>query len=61
MRFWYRYHIGTDTTLTGIGTEMRSLQDLRGISISVQWHTRRLIPTSRSIMWIVFKPTLGQN
>ena len=49
---------GTGTTLTGTGTNMRSLQDLRGISILVQGYARILIPTLRSLMW---KPTLGQN
>ena len=52
---------GTNTTLTGTGTNMRSLHDLRGISILVQGHSRLLIPTSRSLMWIVFKPTLGKD
>ena len=50
---------GTGTTLVGIGTNMRSLQYLRGILILVQGHARLLIPTLRSLMWIVFKPTLG--
>ena len=27
----------------------------------VQGHACLSIPTSRSLMWIVFKPTLGQN
>ena len=66
---WYRYlsavenqcGFGTDTTLPGTGTKMRSLQDFRGISILVQGHARLLVPTSRSLIWIVFKPTLGQN
>ena len=52
---------GTDTTLTCIGTNMQSLQELSGISILVQGHARLSIPTSRSLMRIVFKPTLGQN
>ena len=52
---------GTGTTLTGIGTNMRSLQDLSGIPILVQGHACLLIPTSRSLMRIVFEPTLGQN
>ena len=56
-----QWGFSTGITLTGIGTNMRSLQDLRGISILVQGHTRLLIPTLRSLMWIVFKPTLGQN
>ena len=52
---------GIGTILTSTGTNMLSLQDLRRISILVQRHARLLIPTSRSLMWIVFKPTLGQN
>ena len=56
-----QWSFGTGTTLTGTGTNMRSLQDLRGISILVQGYARILIPTLRSLMWIVFKPTLGQN
>ena len=51
----------TGTTLTGTRTNMRSLQELRGISILGKGHARLLIPTSRSLMWIRFKPTLGQN
>ena len=50
---------GTGTTLTGTGTNIQSLKDLSGISILVQGHTRLSIPTSRSLMRIVFKPTLG--
>ena len=57
----YQWTFGTSTTLTGTGTNMRSLQDLRGISILVQGHACLSIPTSRSLMRIVFKPTLGQN
>ena len=38
---------------------MRSLQDLRGISILVQGHACLLVPTSRSLMWIVFSPLEG--
>ena len=57
----YQCTFGTDTTLTGTGTNMRSLQNLRGISILVQGHTRLSITTSRSLMRIVFKPTLGQS
>ena len=56
-----QWSFGIGTTLTGTSTNMRSLQDLRGISIFVQGHARLLIPTSRSLMWIVFKPTLGHN
>ena len=52
---------GTGTTLTGTGTNMRSLQDLSGISILVQGQARLSITTLRSLMRIVFKPTLGQN
>ena len=52
-----QWTFGTDTTLTSIGTNMRSLQDLRGISILEQGHARLLIPTLRSLMWVVFKPT----
>ena len=40
---------------------MRFLQDLSEISILVQGHARLSITTSRSLMRIVFKPTLGQN
>ena len=50
---------GTGTTLTGTGTNMRSLQDLSGISILVQGHACLSIPTLRSLMRIVFTPTLG--
>ena len=50
---------GTGTTLTGTGTNMRSLQDLSRISILVYGHARLLTPTSRSLMKIVFKLTLG--
>ena len=57
----YQWTFGTGTTLTGTGTSMRSLQDLSKISILGQGHARLLIPTLRSLMWIVFKPTLGQN
>ena len=52
-----QWSFGTDTTLIGTGTNMRSLQNLRGISILVQGHACLLIPTSRSLMWIIFKPT----
>ena len=52
---------GTGTTLTGTGTNMQYLQDLSGISILVQGLARLLTLTSRSLMRIVFKPTLGQN
>ena len=45
----------------GTGTNMRSLQDLSGILILVQGHARLSIPTSRSLMRIVFKPTLGHS
>ena len=55
----YQWTFGTGTTLTGTGTNMQSLQNLSGISILVQGHAHILIPTSRSLMWIVFKPTLG--
>ena len=51
------YQGGTGITLTGTSTEVRYLQDLRGISILVQGHAHLLIPTSRSLMWMVFKPT----
>ena len=54
-----QWSFSTGTTLAGTGTNMRSLQGLRGISILVQGHVRLLIPTLRSLMWIVFKPTLG--
>ena len=57
----YQCTFGTGTTLIGIGTNMRSLQDLSGISILVQGHARLSIPTLRSLMRIVFKPTLGKN
>ena len=57
----YQCTFGTDTSLTGTSTNMRSLQDLSGISILVQGHARLLITTLRSLMRIVFKPTLGQN
>ena len=56
-----QWGFSTGTTQTSTGTNMRYLQDLRGILILVQGHARLLIPTSRSLMWIVFKPTLGQN
>ena len=52
---------GTNTTVTGTCTNMRSLQGLSRISILVQGHACLLIPTSRSLMRIVFKPALGQN
>ena len=52
---------GTGITLTGTGTNMQSLLDLSGISILVQGHARLSIPILRSLMRIVFKPTLGQN
>ena len=55
----YQCTFGTGTTLTGTSTNMRSLQDLSGISIFVQGHARISITTSRSLMRIVFKPTLG--
>ena len=55
----YQRTFGTSTTLIGTGTNMRSLQDLSGISILVQGHSRLSITTSRSLMRIVFKPTLG--
>ena len=45
----------------GTYTNMRSLQDLSGISILVQGYARLSITTSRSLMRIVFKPTLGQS
>ena len=45
----------------GTGTNMRSLQDLSGILILVQGYARLLIHTSRSLMRIVFKPSLGKN
>ena len=54
----YKWTFGTGT---GTGTNMRSLQDLSGISIFVQGHARLSIPTSRSLMRSVFKPTLGHN
>ena len=57
----YQCTFGTSTTLTGTNTNMRSLQDLRGISIFVQGHALLLIPTSRLLMTIVFKPALGHN
>ena len=52
-----QWTFGTGTTLTGTGTNMQSLQNLRGILILVQGQARLLIPTSRSLMWVVFKPT----
>ena len=52
-----QWTFGTGTTLTGTGTNMQSLQNLRGILILVQGKARLLIPTSRSLMWVVFKPT----
>ena len=55
----YQWTFGTSTTLTGTDTNMRSLQNLSAISILVQGHARLLSPTLRSLMWIVFKPTLG--
>ena len=59
----YQCTFGTGTTITGTSTStnMRSLHDFSGISILVQGHARLLITTSRSLMRIVFKPTLGQN
>ena len=57
----YQCTFGTGTTLTGTGTNMRSLKDLSGISLLVLGHARLSIPTSRSIMRIIFKPTLGKN
>ena len=57
----YQWTFDIDATLIGTGTNMRYLQDLSGISILVQGHSRLLIPTSRSLMRIVFKATLGQN
>ena len=57
----YQCTFGTGTTLTGTDTNMRSLQDLSRISILVQGHARLSIPTSRSLMRIEFKPTLGQS
>ena len=57
----YLWTVGTGTTLIGTGTNMRSLQDLSGISILVQGHACLSIPTSRSLMRIVFKPTLVHN
>ena len=57
----YQCTFGTSTTLTGTGTNMRSVQDLSGISILVQGHARLSIPTLRSLMRIIFKPTLGHS
>ena len=57
----YQCTFYTGTTLTGTGTNMRSLQNLSEISILVQGHARLSITTSRSLMRIVFKPTLGHN
>ena len=55
----FDHHFGTSTTLTGTSTNMRSLQDLSGISILVHGNARLLITTLRSLMRIVFKPALG--
>ena len=57
----YQCTFGTGTTLTSTDTNMRTLQDLSGILILVQGHARLSIPTLRSLMRIVFKPTLGQS
>ena len=57
----YQCTFGTGTTLTGTGTNMGSLQDLSGISILVLGHARLSILTSRLLMRIIFKPTLGHN
>ena len=57
----YQCTFGIGTTLTGTSANKRSLQELSGISILVQGHARLSITTLRSIMRIVFKPTLGQN
>ena len=56
-----QWTFGTSTTLTGTDTNIQSLLDLSGISILVQGHASLSISTSRSLMRIVFKPTLGQD
>ena len=57
----YQCTFGTDTTLTGTDTNMRSLQDLSRISNLVQGHAHLLIPTLRALMRILFNPTLRQS
>ena len=57
----YQCTFGTGTILTGTSTNMRTLQDLNRISILVQGHALLSIPTSGSLMRIVFKTTLGQS
>ena len=57
----HQYTFGTGTTLTGTGTNMQSLWDLRRIPILVQGYALFSTTTSRSLRRMVFKPIEGQR